>query len=57
METQTERTDLQTQRWEGEGGTNGESSKETYTLPSVKEIASGNLLYNSGSSNRGSVTT
>ena len=30
---------------EGEGGTNGENSIETYTLPCVKQIASGNLLY------------
>ena len=36
---------------------NGESSMETYTLPYVKQIASGNLLYNSGNSNQGSVTT
>ena len=41
----------------GEGGTNGESSKETYSLLYVKEPASGNLLYDSGSSNQGSVTT
>ena len=27
------------------------------TLPSVKEIANGNLLYGSGNSNRGSVST
>ena len=36
---------------EGEGGTNGESSIETYTLPYVEYIASGNLLYNAGNSN------
>ena len=36
---------------EGEGGMNRESSIETYTLPSVKWIASGNLLYDGGSSN------
>ena len=41
----------------GEGGTNGESSMETYTLSYVKQIASGNLLYDSGSSNWCSVTT
>ena len=29
----------------GEGGTNGESSTETYTLPRVKQIASGKLPY------------
>ena len=27
-----------------------------HTLPYVKQIANGNLLYDSGSSNRGSVT-
>ena len=36
---------------EREGGTNGESSMETYTLPHVTQIASGNLLYDSGSAN------
>ena len=36
---------------EGEGGTNGESIMGTYTLPYVIEIASGNLLYDSGGSN------
>ena len=30
---------------EGEGGMNGKSVMETYTLPHVKYIASGNLLY------------
>ena len=35
----------------------GESSVEAYTLPYVKWIASGNLMYDSRSSNRGSVTT
>ena len=38
-------------------GTNGESSMETYTLTYVKEIASGNLLYDSRNSNWSSVTT
>ena len=38
-------------------GTDGESSMETYTLTYVKEIASGNLLYDSRNSNWGSVTT
>ena len=28
---------------EGEGGKNGESSMEAYTLPYVKQIANGNL--------------
>ena len=35
---------------EGEGGMNWESGIETYTLPYVKLIASGNLLYYAGSS-------
>ena len=42
---------------EGEGGTNWESSMETLTLPYVKETASGNLLYEAGSSTPCSVTT
>ena len=42
---------------EGEGGKNGESSMETYTRPHAREMASGNLLYDAGSSNRGSVST
>ena len=36
---------------EGEGEMNWESNIETYTLPCVKQIASGNLLYDAGSSN------
>ena len=36
---------------EGEGEMNGESSMEAYTLPYVKQIANGNLLYDSGNSN------
>ena len=32
------------------GGTNGEGSMETYPLPCVKEMAGGNLLYDSGNS-------
>ena len=36
---------------EGEGGTSWKSSIETYILPYVKEIVSGNLLYDAGSSN------
>ena len=41
MEMQTQRTDLWTwgQGKEGEGGTNGESNMETYTLQSVKQSA------------------
>ena len=42
---------------EADGGTNGESSMETYTLPYVKQIAKGKPLCDSGNSNRGSVTT
>ena len=41
---------------EGEGGTNGESNWETYTLSCVKWIANGHLLYDSANSNRGSFT-
>ena len=36
---------------------NGESSMEAYTLTYVKQIASENLLYDSGNSNWGSVIT
>ena len=36
---------------------NGESSMETYILLYVKQTSSGNLLYDSGNLNRGSVTT
>ena len=35
----------------GEVWTNRESSIETYILPYVKQIASGNMLYVTGSSN------
>ena len=41
---------------EKEGGTNGESSMETYTLPHVKYIASG-MLCDSENSTLCSVTT
>ena len=44
-------------REEGEGGTDGESSMETSTLPYVTLIASGNFQYDSGSSIWNSVTT
>ena len=58
MESQTQRTDLWTGgRQEGEGGMKGESSEEIYTLTYVEQISSGNLLYDSGKSNRISVTT
>ena len=42
---------------EGEDKTNGESRMEAYTLTSVKYIANGNLLYDTGNSNWGSRTT
>ena len=58
METQTQRTDLWTQ---------GRGRKETVrcvegvtrklTLLYVKQTANGNLLYDGGNSNRGSVST
>ena len=44
-------------REEGEDKMNGESRMEAYTLPSVKQIANGNLLYDSGNSNWGSLAT
>ena len=55
-ETQAQRIDMG--RW-GEGGAeaNGESSKEAYALPYTKQTTNGNFLYDSGSSNQGSVTT
>ena len=55
-ERQTQRTDLWTWgcgRREGEGGVNRKNSLETYTLPCVKQTASGNLLYDAGDSNPG----
>ena len=36
---------------EREGGTKAESNMEAYTLPCVKQITNGNLVYNSGTSN------
>ena len=42
---------------EGEGEMNRESSMEADTLTYLKEIASGNLLYASGNTNLGPVTT
>ena len=35
---------------EGEGEMNGENSTDMYKLPCVKQMASGELLYNTGSS-------
>ena len=52
-----EQTYGQRQREEGEGEMSGESSMEAYTLTYVKQIANGNLLYDTGNSNWGSVTT
>ena len=52
MEMQTERMDLWTRVGEEEEGEmNGEGIVEAYTPPYVKQIASGNLLYDSGNSN------
>ena len=42
---------------EGEGGTNWEIRFDINTLPCVKQIASENLLYSTGSSTWCSVTT
>ena len=57
MEKQTQRTDLWT--WE-EGRRVKVRRMERvtwkFTIPYVKQIASGNLLYDSGTSNRGSIT-
>ena len=38
MERQKQRTDLRKQGGEAEGGTNGESSMETFILPYGKQI-------------------
>ena len=37
--------------WEGEGWMNRDSGMEAFLLPYVKEMASGNFLYDTGSSN------
>ena len=42
---------------EGQGGMNGEKSMEASTIQYVKQRASGNLVYDSGNSNQGSVMT
>ena len=44
-------------REEGEGGMNGESNTETYMLPPIKYVATGNLLYYSENSNQSSATS
>ena len=56
MEIQTQRIDLWTREMGGEGEMYGKS-KWNLTLPYVNQIASGNLLYGSGNSNRGSIST
>ena len=43
--------------WEGDGGTNRESSVNTYTLPYVHSMASGNLLFDLRNSAQCSVAT
>ena len=57
MEKQTLRTDLWT-RWEErrEKGRCMERVTHKFTIPYVKQVANGNLLYGSGNSNRGSVS-
>ena len=59
METQTQRTDLWTwaKKREGEGGTSGEEHGTIYTAVCKIQTVSGNLLYDSGNSDQGSVTT
>ena len=44
-------------REEADGGTSGESSMETYALQNIKQIANGNLLYDSENSNQCFATT
>jgi len=48
--------DMGSKREEGEGKMYGRVTWKL-TLPSVKQIANGNLLCDSGNSNRGSVST
>ena len=56
MEMQTQRMDLWTSVGEEEEGKmNGKGIVEAYTLPYVKQIASGNLLYDC--TTQGSMTT
>ena len=42
---------------EGEGGMIWENSIETYILPNVKQIASGNSIYDTETQSQGTVTT
>ena len=55
METQTERTDTGGRKKERVGFM--ERVTWNLILPNVNYIANGNLLYDSGNSNQGSVTT
>ena len=41
---------------EGEGEMYGTEYHRNFTIPHIKQIANGNLLYDSGNSNRGPVT-
>jgi len=57
METQTYRTDQWTRWKERKGKGKGmERVTQRFTIPFVKQIVNGNLLYDSGNSNRGSET-
>ena len=57
MEKQTQRTDLWT-RWEErrEKGRCTDRVTQKFTIPYVKQIANGNLLYDLGNSNTFSAT-
>ena len=59
MEMQTEKKSFMDMGCgEGDGGMNGDSSMETYTLlPFVKQKTNRNLLYDPGNSNQDSVAT
>ena len=48
IEMQTQRNRHVDPEGEGEGGMNWESSIDICTLPCIKQIISGNLLYNTG---------
>ena len=54
-QTENRLTDASWEQGRGEGEMYGVTRK--LTLPYVKQTANGNLLYGSGNSNRGSVTT
>ena len=57
LETQMQRTDVCGHKVGREGGMNWEIRFDINTLPCVKQIASGNLLYSTGSSAQCFVTT